>query len=99
MWKKLRQHIGDEDPTPLPNEVHLGCTQCAAESDGQMVKAKKEVFGRITPNLGKRNAKRHNQFSNLTRPLPEVTTWKELLKHVSSHKVCEAADTDGDALH
>ena len=44
MWKNLQKDIDPEDPTPLINQVYLGCTQREAKADRQAVRSKTELF-------------------------------------------------------
>ena len=47
MWKPPQEEIDIENPTPLMNPVHLGCTQREAEVDHQTFQSKPKFFKRI----------------------------------------------------
>ena len=45
---RLRKVIDLEDPTPIVDQTHLGCTQSAATIDEDTIRTKTEVFQRMT---------------------------------------------------
>ena len=40
MWQSQQVEIGLEDPTPIVNQVYLGCTQRDTQADIKTVKSK-----------------------------------------------------------
>ena len=67
LWKFLRKEIDPEDPTPLLNQLHLGCTQREAEVDHHAVQAKAHLFRRFTTTAA---------FTSLSADqMRGVTTW------------------------
>ena len=48
MWARLRKKIDVEDPAPLTGQVYLVYTQWPATNDEESIKAKTDLFQRIT---------------------------------------------------
>ena len=48
MWKRLEKKIDLEGPTPIMNQVYLGCSQRPAEVDEELIASKAEFLKRIT---------------------------------------------------
>ena len=88
MWKRLENKIDLEGPTPIMNQVYLGCSQRPAEVDEQIIASKAEFFKRITTSRVKddsvpevkpepttdKNGKQINVIHT-----PGATTWKVML--------------------
>ena len=51
MWKSLKRQMDHEEPTPMTNQVFLGCTQGEAKVNTQAVQSKTELFRRLTSNV------------------------------------------------
>ena len=59
MWRRLRKNLDLEDPTPIVDKVHLGCTDGAAAIDED-----KLVSNHHTSNVDERNTKRNRISRN-----------------------------------
>ena len=44
----LQEDVDLKDPTPIMNQVYLGCTQTSAQADTKKVKSEAELYTRLT---------------------------------------------------
>ena len=89
-WKSLQKDIGLENPTPLMNQVFLGCTQKEATVDDQAVQSKTEWFKKLTTI---REVDVEDQTKE-TESLQKITAWSNDMASHAEKRVaiyCEFA--------
>ena len=93
MWKIQQKDIDLEDPTPLLDQVYLGCAQWQAKVDHQAVQSKTESFKKLT--MAREADEKDQRKENILwkRSLVGVLIWNAMPKKCVEN-YCEWAQKD-----